>query len=87
MRRSRVTRDDARAKLLDALDMLDEAEGELSGVDNVHLIVVYSAMSNAAEGCGEVTGYTKTAGPEWLYSAMLQRVADHMARPFRPKDD
>lgn len=74
-----MTRDDARATLLRALEQLDEAEGDLSGdFDALHLCVIYSGGRDPEKDGGwhEIGGWVKSAGPLWLHAAMLRRAAD-----------
>lgn len=87
-----MTRDDARATLLRALEQLDEAEGDLSDeMDSVHLCVVYSGGREIEDGgWHEVGGWVKTAGPQWVHAALLRRAADALdddARDVGADDD
>lgn len=75
-----MTRDDAKATLLRALEQLDDAESDLgANSDQVHLCVVYSAC-RTLEGneTHEVGGWVNTTGPLWLHAAMLRRAADRL---------
>ncbi len=83
-----MTRDDARATLLRALDKLDDAAGELASSDVVHLCVVYSAGGVLPDNAGyeEIGGHVNTSGPAWLHAALLRRVADHLEQADEDDD-
>lgn len=65
----------AKDTLLRALDELEGAETTLEATpDRVDLIVVYSIGSDLGEGgWDEVGGWASTAGPKWLFAALLER--------------
>lgn len=73
-----MTREEARATLLRALEELDDAEGDLSAeFDALHLCVIYSGGRDLTDGgWHEIGGWVKSPGPLWLHSAMLRRAAD-----------
>ena len=83
-----MTRDDARATLLRALEQLEEAESDLSEADQVNLCVVYSAGSTDDEGCwNEIGGWVNTSGPLWVHAAMLRRTATRLDDGYDPPED
>jgi hypothetical protein len=78
-----VTR--AKDTLLRTLEELEAAEASLDGApDRVDLIVVYSIGRHdlGADGWHDVGGWASTAGPKWLFAALLRRAA----KAFREDD-
>jgi len=66
----------AKDTLLRALDQIEQAEQDLDAEpERVDLIVVYSIGSDDAEAWNEVSGWASTAGPEWLFAALMRRAA------------
>lgn len=84
-----MTRDDAKATLLRALEQLDEAEGDLDAeFDMLSLCVVYSGGRDLEDGgWHEIGGWVKTSGPLWLHAAMLRRAADALDAEVRDVED
>lgn len=83
-----MTRDDARATLLRALEQLEEAESDLSDADQIMLCVVYSAGSTDEDGCWhEIGGWVNTSGPLWVHAAMLERAAKRLEDGYDDPDD
>lgn len=84
-----MTRDDAKATLLRALDEIEGAEGDLQAdCDVIHLCVVYSAGRTEDGGAfHEVGGWVNTTGPTWLHAAMLRRAAESLDVSARDDDD
>lgn len=80
--------DKAKTALLEALDQLEQAEGELDGsADRVDLCVIYSMGRQEGEEWHEVGGWSSTHGPKWLHAAMLRRAADAQDDAARAQDD
>ncbi len=68
----------AKATLLRALDQLQQAESDLEDQpDRVDLIVVYSIGRDCRDGdYHEVGGWASTAGPQWMFAALMRRAAE-----------
>jgi len=66
----------AKEVLLDALDSINELEGEM-GAEVRHVAVVYSIYREGEDGqIHESGGWNHSSDPAWLIGAMLRRGAD-----------
>jgi hypothetical protein len=79
---------EAKEALLRALDQLDKAEQDLDGpVQRVDLIVTYSIGADLGEGgWHEISGWSSTPGPKWLYAALLRRAAEAQEATYIARD-